>query len=307
MAGPYDQLFGDCNPTTPHHWLKKRCDGGKCRLYESKHHENPRYYDRHVRRWTPAGERYVNGRLRQMTGTRRKRFLLGLWAAAEGVVYAYDADIHSLPRGWKPPPHWVRVWSIDWGKTSPTVLQMWAVDPLGRMYLYREFFRTNTRPDLLGKWAKGELEAGREPHPLAIVCDHDQERKADFEKASELALELADKADRDKGIEATQARFDCEVRADGTAGQPRIFFVDEALAHEPDPNLEERGTPSCTVAELVEYRWDEDFLKDEPVDENDHGMDAMRYACRYVDAHNIGVADDYVPDHGDSLTPDYMR
>ncbi|AMV24569.1 hypothetical protein VT84_09250 [Gemmata sp. SH-PL17] len=283
--------------------MKKRCDAKKCKLYESKHHENPRYYDADARKWTEAGVRYVKGRLLQMTGMRRKRFLLGLWAAAEGVVYAFDPDLHQLPRGWVAPREWPRVWSIDWGKTSPTVLQMWAIDPPGRMYLYREFFRTNTRPDLLGKWAKEQLESGREPHPLAIVCDHDQERREEFEKASALPLDLADKADRDKGIEATQSRFDRETNPDGTLGRPRIFFVEDALAHEPDPNLEERGTPSCTIAELVEYRWDEDFLKDEPIAENDHGADAMRYAERWVSSNYAAPDPNYRAPQVEPLVP----
>ena len=161
-AGPFDQLFGDCNPNSPEHWLKKRCDTGKCRLYESKHYENPRYYDYRAGKWTEAGERYVRCRLQMMTGHRRKRFLYGEWVAAEGVIYAYDPATHGLPAMWRPPSSWSRVWSIDWGKTSPTVLQMWAVDPDGpRMSLYKEWFKTNTRPDRLGKWAKEQLETGR--------------------------------------------------------------------------------------------------------------------------------------------------
>lgn len=69
------------------------------------------------------------------------------------------------------------------GKTAPTVLQMWAVDPQTlAVYLYREFFRTNSRPDLVGKWARTEVEGG-EKRPTAIVCDHQDEFKREFEAA----------------------------------------------------------------------------------------------------------------------------
>lgn len=286
MAGPFDQLLGDCNPGPMHHWLKKRCEARKTRLYESRHHENPRYYDYRAGAWTEAGRRYVGGRLKMMTGVRRKRFYKGEWASAEGVVYAFDPDLHLKPAGWQPPREWPRVWSIDWGKTSPTVLQLWAVDPDGRMYLYREFFRTNARPDLLGRWAKEQIETGREPSPRVVVCDHSEEPKVEFERESGLALQLADKADRDKGIQAAQARFDLE----GPGLPPRVFFAPEALAHEPDAYLEERGIPASTLAELTQYTWDEDFLKDEPIAVNDHGMDAFRYAERYVSANLGGLA-----------------
>ena len=98
-------------------------------------------YDRTAQRWTPDGESYL-ARLGLMTGARRDRFLKGLWVAAEGVVYAYDAAVHLLPAGWEAPREWPRVWGIDWGKTAPTVLGVWAVDPDGRMYLVREVYQT---------------------------------------------------------------------------------------------------------------------------------------------------------------------
>ena len=263
--GRYDQLIADCNPTTPHSWLYRRCQEGRCKLYETFHWDNPHYYDDVAGEWTVAGRKYVGNRLGQLTGTRRDRFLKGLWVSAEGVVYDYDPRLHRLPASWEPPREWTRVWAIDWGKTSPTVLQFWAVDPEGRMYLYREYYKTRLRPDRLGKWVKGELETGTEPQPAAIVCDHDEERKVDFEKASGLSLDLADKADRDKGIEAMQARFD--VQDDG---RPRIFFREGLLANEPDRELVDSGRPTNALEEIVGYVWDENIHKDEPIAENDH-------------------------------------
>lgn len=282
---PFQQIAADCNPTTPHFWLYKRCLAGGASLYTSTHRDNPRYFDRAAGAWTPAGGQYL-ARLERMTGSRRDRFLKGLWVAAEGVVYDYDARVHLLPPGWRPDPLWRRVWGIDWGKTSPTVLGLWAVDGAARMYGYREVYQTRLRPDQLGRWARAEVESGREPRPAAIVCDHDEERKADFEKASGLTLELADKRDRDKGIEAMQARFDaCDD------GLPRIFFRDGARetlrGREPDRFLAEAGRPTCGLEELVGYVWDEDFLEDTPIDHDDHFLDQARYACRWVDANLV--------------------
>lgn len=285
-AGPYDQIFGDCNPTTPHHWIYKRCMAGGCKLYTTGHHENPRYYDPGRREWTEDGRRYVFGRLTRLTGSRRDRFLKGLWVAAEGVVYAYDAAVHLLPADHPIPREWPRVWGIDWGKTAPTVLGVWAVDPDGRMYLTREVYQTRLRPDVLGRRAKGWVESGAEPSPRAIVCDHDEERKADFEKASGLTVELADKRDRDKGIEAMQARFD----VDPEDGKPRIFVVENCRDHDPDRFLVDAGRPTCWVEEVVGYVWDANFLKDEPIADNDHSLDQSRYVARYVDANLGGLA-----------------
>lgn len=281
----FHQLAADCNPTTPSHFLYQRQAAGLLKMYTSTHRDNPRYFDRTSQTWTPAGEQYL-ARLERMTGARRDRFLKGLWVAAEGVVYAYDAAIHLKPASWRPEPSWRRVWAIDWGKTSPTVLGMWAVDEKARMYGYREVYQTRLRPDQLGKWAREQVEQGHEPRPVAIVCDHDEERKVDFEKASGFALELADKRDRDKGIEAMQARFDvCED------GLPRVFFREDARetlrGKEPDRFLVDAGKPTSCVEELVGYVWDEDYLEDTPIADNDHAMDQMRYAARYVDANLV--------------------
>ncbi len=281
---PFQQLAADCNPTSPHSWLYKRQAAGQMTMYTSTHDQNPRYYDRDRGEWTKAGEQYL-ARLDRMTGARRDRFLKGLWVAAEGVVYAYDEKIHLLSQDWSPNSDakgWRRVWAIDWGKTSPTVLAFVAVDPESRMYCYRELYQTHLRPDQLGKWAKEQINLGNEPMPVAIVCDHDPERKELFEKASGLSLRLADKTDRDKGIEAMQSRFDL---ADD--GLPRIFFKGDSRetlrGKEPDRVLVDAGLPTSALEEVVAYCWDPDFVEDCPQSNNDHAMDAVRYACRHVD------------------------
>lgn len=291
-AGPWDQIFGDCNPTTPEHWLYKRCQPplSLCKLYQSKHYENPRYYDPVARKWTPAGHRYIGGRLQRYSGTRRARFLKGEWVAAEGLVYdGYRAEPdpktghpgHLRAAGWMPPPSWPRVWGIDWGESSPTVLSMWGVDPLRKsITLFREVYQTRLRPDTLGRWAA--KQAMDDLRPEAIVCDIDERKQTEFEQAAReagcsLVLRTADKRDRGEGITSVQSRFDL---ADD--GQPLIFFVPDSLAQLADATLEEGSHPTSTLAELVQYKYDPKFLKDEPQAGGDHGMDVMRYVDRYV-------------------------
>ncbi len=289
---PYQQIIADCNPTTPHHWLYKRFQAGALRLIPTTHKDNPRYWDAAAGDWTPLGNQYL-ARLGRMTGTRRDRFLIGAWVAAEGVVYAFDVDIHQLGAEWEPPRSWPRVWGIDWGKSSPTSLVLFAIDPTGRMYHYREVYQTHLRADKLGEWAKAEIDSGREPVPHGVVCDHDLDAKADFELTSKLSLNMAEKADRKEGIQAMQERFD--VQDDG---KPRIYFRVQALAHEPDRGLVEAGKPTCAIEEVVAYVWDEDFLKDEPIEDNDHSMDACRYCVRYANRnfpgpHSTALANSY--------------
>jgi hypothetical protein len=280
-AGPYDLIFGDCNPTTPTHWIYKRAQAGKLSLVATTHRDNPRYWDRGKGEWTESGRRYVVDRLGRLTGARRKRFLEGLWAAAEGLVYdGYDPGLHLLPAGWTPPVGWRRVWAVDWGFVDPLVLQMWAVDPAGRMHLYRERYVSRTRVETVARWAKGLVESGEEPPPSVVVGDHDPECCETFRVYSGLSVTPADKTDRDAGIQEVQGRFD--VQPDG---MPAVFLRPDARHGPADPQLEDSGRPTSTLEELTGYTWDTsnpDRPKDQPIAHNDHGMDAMRYAAWHL-------------------------
>ena len=288
---PFDLLFGDCNPTSPGHWIYKRAAAGRLTLLPTTHKDNPHYWDATASDWTVAGRRYVLDRLGNLTGARRTRFLEGEWAAAEGLVYTYNPKIHALPHDWQPPREWKRYWSIDWGFRDPLVIQFWAADGDGRLYLYRERFKTETRVETAARWCRELLDTGDEPPPEAVVTDHDPECVATFERYAGVRCTPADKGDRDGGIQFAQGRFD--VAGDD---RPRIYFRSDARCHPPDRNLEDNGRPTSTLEELVGYIWkpsDPDRPKDEPISHNDHGMDALRYLCTLLDSQTPSDPDFY--------------
>ena len=84
------------------------------------------------------------------------------------------------------------------------------------------------------------------------------------------------------GIQAVQSR----LKAAGD-GRPRLFLVRGAL-NERDSELEDAKKPTCTEEEVVGYVWavkpgTAGGLKEEPVKQDDHGMDAMRYMVAELD------------------------
>jgi phage terminase large subunit len=82
----YPQVYGDCNPAGSKHWIRERAKGGKLKLVNSVHKDNPTLYDQATGELTERGKRtmvYLDG----LTGVRRKRLLDGVWATAEGAVY----------------------------------------------------------------------------------------------------------------------------------------------------------------------------------------------------------------------------
>ena len=275
---PYQQVIADCNPDAPTHWLKARASAGTVVMLESRHQDNPALWDVQAGRWTREGAAYL-AKLDSLTGVRYRRLRLGQWAAAEGAVYeeSWDRAIHVINR--RPiPPEWPRYWAIDFGYTNPFVWAAWAEDPDGRLYRYREIYRTKT---LVEDHARKILEVTKdEPKPRAIICDHDAEGRATLERHLDMRTTAAYKA-VSPGIQAVEAR----LRKAGD-GRPRIFYLRDSLV-QADPELVDAHRPTCTEEEFESYVWDQSNGRhrgEEPVKEHDHGCDMTRYLVAHVDS-----------------------
>lgn len=296
----FQQLIADCNPDIPTHWLKQRCDRGGTVMLHCRHEDNPRLFNRDGT-LTPEGRAYLS-KLDALTGVRKQRLRHGLWVAAEGLIYEeWDESAHLL-NPFEIPAAWTRWWTIDFGFTNPFVCQMWAEDPDGRLFLYREIYHTRR---LVEDHARNILRLVRmcadccdskasghdchdckacqlewtEPKPRSVICDHDAEDRATLERHLSMSTSPAKKTVSD-GIQAVQSRF--KKAGDG---KPRLFIVRGARV-EKDPELDSMKLPTCTAEEVVGYVWDRGTAKAQqdgkppkevPVKENDHGMDALRY------------------------------
>lgn len=291
-AMPYQQLILDTNPDAPTHWLNQRMNEGKTTRLLSRHEHNPRFYDVATQDWTEEGRAYIEGVLGGLTGVRLSRLRYGLWAAAEGTVYedAWDARRNVIDRSEAAiKREWPRYLSIDFGYTNPFVCQWYAEDGDGRLYLYREIYQTKvlvedhcTQIALASGWFhllprdhaqySDRPAEWADPLPREIICDHDAEDRATLERHLKLYTTAAKKTVRD-GIQAVQTR----LRPAGD-GKPRLFFVRNALVYR-DPFLAQAKRPTCTVEEFDSYVWKQDSsgMKEEPVKENDHGCDCVRY------------------------------
>jgi phage terminase large subunit len=300
----FQQLLADCNPSSPTHWLKRRCDDGKTLMLHSTHEDNPMLFDPQGT-ITEKGADYIS-KLDALTGVRFQRLRKGNWVAAEGVIYEdFQSHIHIKSRPEFAalftentpldksgiPFEWARYWSVDFGFVHPFVLQCWASDPDGRMYLYREIYYTHrtvdqharTILDIVAPCVKKDcLHTGRqntpeacerewiEPKPTSIVADHDAEGREVLERELEMTIQPAHKAVLE-GIDAVQQRLKPEQD-----GKPRMFLLTEAVV-ERDPILVESARPASTIEELPGYVWDGKG-KEAPAKVDDDGCDALRYA-----------------------------
>jgi phage terminase large subunit len=298
----FQQLIADCNPDKPTHWLKVRADAGRTRMLESRHDDNPVLYGEDGQP-TEFGADYI-AKLDRLTGPRKLRLRHGIWAASEGLVYEeFDPAVHVIDGFPKedadgnvirrdsptPPKSWPRYWSVDFGYTNPFVLQCWAVDPDGRLYLYREQYKTKTLVEAHAKRAlelatyskdsswgnKGEW---KEPRPIRVVCDHDAEGRATLAQSLGQPTTAARKNVID-GIQAVQSRL--ELAGDGL---PRLFIYRNARK-DLDRELADSKKPTSTLEEFAGYVWDgtTDKPKETPLKLDDHGSDALRYMVAEFD------------------------
>jgi PBSX family phage terminase large subunit len=258
---PWQQIIADCNPDAPTHWLNQRCEQGTTRRILGRHEDNP-----------SVTEAYLNN-LRRLTGVRRQRFYGGVWAAAEGAVYeGFDRAIHVLPRSALPAMRG-HFGTQDWGFTNPGVLQVWGLDGDGRMYLVREIYMTGQTID----WWTREASALHRTYRLRrVACDPSEpEYIKQYRDAGIPAIKAQNEIAA--GVNLVQQRL-----APARDGRPRLFLADDCLAQR-DEELATAVPPKpwCTLHEFDSYVWPKDIagrpLKETPVDEHNHGLDALRY------------------------------
>lgn len=285
---PYQQIMADCNPDAPTHWLLLRSESGKTLMLESRHEDNPTV--------TPEDL----ARLDNLTGVWLLRYRHGIWSAAQGMIYAeYWDAARNLVNKTPIPREWPRYLGLDFGFSHPFCCQWWAVDPDGRLIMYREIYYTGRLVEDHAETifqASGWDRDDGDPLPYALIADHDAEGRATLEaklqeKWAKRMAELkrpyrgfpgttpATKTVKE-GIEKVQSR----MRAAGD-GKPRLQIMRDALL-ERDPKLERDHQPLCTVQELPGYIWDES--KDAPIKQKDHGMDTMRYIVAHFDLQPTG-------------------
>lgn len=242
---PYTMTFGDCNPAGSKHWIRTRAN---LRLIHTTHRDNPTIYNADGT-LTPHGQRSM-ATLQALSGVRRKRLYEGIWATAEGAVYdMFDAAVHIKERDMQEFTEFGL--AMDAGYTHPAVILLIGIDSDKRWHIIREFYeRGKLQEDVVGTAKDWYMKH----HCNMVAVD---------EAAAGLIADL-----RNNGIPAQGAKG--RVFSGITAVQDRLKIQGDNL-----PRL--TVSPACvnTINEFESYVWKPE--KDEPVKENDHAMDAIRY------------------------------
>ena len=283
---PFRQIFTATNPDSPNHWMYEHFEPdepgkGKGDVFKMNLFDNPH-----------LPQQYVDNLEANLSGMYYERYVKGEWVGAEGSIFDnYDpakhlVDPEGLPRAgqWQvhgeevyeegeksvyvtPPPDWRIYRSIDFGYNNPFVCQWWAESPDGIMVMFREIYKSQELTEDLAKRIRSLTPEG---HTLEMtVCDHDSD---EYERLRRHGIQTtpADKS-VESGIQSVQSRL-----ALNDQGQPELYILKNARAHEPDSHLVLDDKPLKTIDEIYSYTWKDDD-EEEPEKEDDHGMDAMRY------------------------------
>jgi len=285
---PFRQIYTATNPASKSHWMYQWFfEQEKGTWFKMTAHELAKYVDN-------IPNDYVETMAESYTGMYYDRYVMGEWVASLGLVYnEFDSHVHvkrpeDVPwEGWSvtdridhgesttavmsPPDDWKIYRCIDFGYRDPFVCQWWARDPENDIHvLFREIYKSEELIEDLAQEIKRHSEGFRVEQTWADPAS--AEDRATLERHG-VNTEGA-KKDVSAGIQEVKAKLNTE--GDGA----RLFFIDGALAHAPDSNLDDNNNPISTVEEITEYQWKDD--KDEPEKADDHGMDTMRYYVHTV-------------------------
>ena len=221
-----------------------------CRLYDFYENPEKRNKDSKVYRWSMLdnihlSEKYKQEILATHHGSLAKRFVEGLFAPVGTASFDYDSTIHEIE---SVPADTIQdiVYGVDFGWTNPSAIVCVGFDGDNRAYIMDEFYQNRTQTETLIQ----ELKEMIAKHGLGyIVCDRSQPQTINMLANAGLNAG-ADQSKWEDGIQDLGGRF--HIQGDG---KPRIYVDKQCVKW---------------VSEVMVY--------DAEIKENDHAVDATRYA-----------------------------
>ena len=196
------------------------------------------------------------------TGEFARQELFGEFISLEGLVYGGFSESDNIKSR---PASDFNTWylAMDEGYTNPAVILLVGEDGDGRLHVAREYYER-------GKLQSEVVQAAASMGPVSMA--------AVDAAAAGLIADL-----RDNGINATPAKGRV---LDG------IRAVQNLLLVQGDGKPRLTVEPDCVniINEFQSYVWKPE--KDEPVKENDHALDALRYLINAIGKTKVDIIDD---------------
>ncbi len=253
LSQPGARLFGTTNPDNPNHWFKQkyidRRDELDFLLMEFLIDDN-----------TFLDKKYVEELKKEYTGVFYRRFILGEWCSAEGLVYPmFDKNLHTVED--IPPPEGVAEYyiSVDYGTLNPCSMGLWRLDDRCAVRIRESYY------------------SGRKSKKL-LTDEEYYSRLQELAKGYNITCVIIDPSAA-SFIEAIRRHGEFNVRQannnvlNGIRITGSLLQSGKLLVHK-----------SCadTIREFGTYCWDENSPQDTVVKDFDHAMDDIRYFCTTV-------------------------
>ncbi len=243
------KMWFNCNPAGPYHWFKVE--------YLDKLKEKNAVHLHFTMDDNLSLSESVKARYKKMySGIFYKRYILGLWCLAEGIIYdMFNEDIHkvkTINRRYE--KYYV---SIDYGTQNATVFLLWGLYQ-GKWYIVKEFYYSGRDTNI----QKSDIQYSRELKkfldgiiPIKIIVDP---------SAASFITQL--RQDGFKNVLQAQNDVLDGIRTVASALNLGLFYVNDICIE--------------TLKEFSSYIWDPKKLDhgiEEVLKDKDHCMDAMRY------------------------------
>lgn len=276
--------------------------------------EGSTYELRHIHE--ADGGDFIQTQESMYSGQQRDRYLLGKWAAYEGLVYSqYDSTVHQLrsrdieeylselrANGYE--PTWRE--GYDFGQAEPSVYGLSFTTPTGQVILCDGFYKPEYQIDQQAAHIRQIREkwAGYNTEYTPVYADPSIfGRKVVGKNTVGKTISAMFKED---GV--TMRRGNNDIK-NGIAKVQKYMTIDRRLTH---PITKTQVAPRFFVNmdltwfndEITSYFWKQNGSGervDVPNDKNDHAMDMTKYLLS--DAPDVGMF--FTPQH--SAMPDYMR
>ncbi|MED4749938.1 PBSX family phage terminase large subunit [Brevibacillus choshinensis] len=255
------KIFMNCNPAGPYHWFKlEYIDKAKEKRILRLHFT----MDDNLTLSQKIKERFK----RMFSGVFYKRFILGLWVMAAGIVYdMFDEDVHVIDE--LPETFDRLIVGGDYGMNNPTTFLL--IGQKGNdFYVIREYYygagqkksqseeEAQARQKTVAQYVDEFIQFLRSDKPQYIFLDP---------SAAALIIEL-----KKRGF--TNIKGASNDRIDG------IQLVQQLLGGH-DGRLFVHRSCVNLIREFFSYLWDPKAQargEDDVIKENDHALDALRYA-----------------------------
>ena len=255
------KFWFNCNPDGPYHWFKVN--------WIDKQDEKNLLYLHFTMDDNLSLTEKIKARYRSMySGVFYDRYIRGLWAIAEGIIYdmfskeKHIVDVQKLIDCGEITLTGERYVSIDYGTQNPTVFLLWEKANNSFYYCTREYYYSGRENGI---------------------------QKTDAEYADDLKQWLGSTKVNRIIIDPSAASFIAQLQKNGfkikKANNSVLDGIRLVATLLNELKLFFDASCTNTVKEFGSYVWDvkaSEHGEDKPIKEHDHAMDAIRYFCMTI-------------------------